>query len=488
MMDYIAAALRRWVTVPGASSGQMDRTTEIIVVLVLFTLLFFLVRIPLFSLGWDGNDGSGHDADIFVHQPSKPNYLLFARFGGKEVYESAWGHPGPPYAMFGALGKITGFLVNYERLSNGAIIALLKTVASLFQLAIWYPLLVLIARCGGMNSSGPVRFSNYFGVGALALSPIAIQSSNEFQVDSTFGVIIAGAYALALIAAERSAQRPMLGGGLIVLAAAFIGLGKNEWTLMLLLSCAAMMVLLPLGSHLGYCGAEFRKLAVFCLSATLGGLAVGNLASYLFEPTLYTSGWHLLFSMAGKASAFGAGGWARLTRVTAERLPFIQVHLVLMAYILWRLVAERDRLSAPLVLASIYGAGLFAAFFLSTWGPFPRYFAPAFSVLCVVAGWLYANDTSPSRIVSVASFLVCGWIAVTGVQLAYGKELAERSVFGKRDISAMVRPGCAVLIQVDDVYRRKDVDFVHSGWGYEGAVEGAKRYGGVVCPLAPARP
>lgn len=459
-------------------SWKAARWTEPVLVLLLFSFLFFLVRAPLFSLGWDGQDGSGHDADIFIHQPAKPNYLLFGRLNGKEIYFNASGHPGPLYAMYGAMGRILQHAVNYDALSNLQIIRMLKIIASLFQLAIWFPLLWLIARS---LSNRTARIIGYSAISALALSPIAIQSSNEFQIDSMFGFVMAGAYALSLLAFDRRLVPPPVSIVFIAVAAAFVGLGKNEWTLVLALACFGTLVLTWFVDRIGYLeDGQWHRLAT-CLLPTLGGLVLGNLASYLFEPALYTSGWALLTDMVGKASIADEAGRARFIEVNAARRTFIQVHLLLLVFVASRMITSW-RVSPALMLACLFGAGLFGAFLISTWAAYARYFAPAFAALSVVGIWLYV-DRPTNKLATAIGALACCWLAVAGVRFALSSNLARSSIYGIRDISALTSAGCAALLPVEDAYRRKDIDFVHIGWGYQGAVAAARDYGGRVCPL-----
>jgi hypothetical protein len=452
--------------------------TETLLVLAVFSLLFFAARLPLFSMGWDGQDANGHDADMFVHQPVKPDYFLLARLGGKDIYLPTLGHPAPIYAMYVLMGKIGAQAIDYRTLSDHHIIVMLKIIAALFQLAIWLPLLWLIARsCPERTARG----LGYFAILAYALSPIAIQATNEFQMDSMFGFVMAGGYALALLIFDRNTLPLPASAALVAIAAAFLGLGKNEWSLVLTLACFGSVVLLVIAVPLGYLRKQPSQRFLVCLCATMVGLTLGNLASYLFEPTFYNSGWDLLARMVRGESIASKSGRDRFIEISRERLDYIQVHLFLIGFIGWRLVARRSEISPVIVLASLFGLGLFAAFFISTWGVFPRYFAPALAVLCIVSTWLFIEQPvgRAATALGAAAFV---WFAVAGVRYARKPALAQISVHGTVDVSSWVKPGCATLMPVEDAYRRKDVDFVHTGMGYEGAAEIAGQFGGRLCP------
>lgn len=452
---------------------------ELFVLFVAFLLAFFCARLPLFSLGWDGQDANGHDADIFFHQPVKPNYLLFGRIHGQEIYVPPFGHPAPPYEMYALLGKAVRWIIPYQTFSDSHIIVLLKVISSLFQLAVWLPLLWLMIRhC----SEKTPRLVGCLFITALALSPLAIQGSNEFQIDSTFGFLMAGVYALALWYADRKERHPILAFLAVVIASAFLGFGKNEWTLVLFIAWASLLALRLATSLASHQDDELQSRRFFlCMNATVLGLGVGNLASYLFEPALYISGWELMTDMVKRASIASDTGRNHFIDVNKGRFRFTQAPIILIVFMAWQAASRRLQFSSALILASIFGLGLFSAFFISTWGAFPRYFAPALAALSVAVVWLYIE-----RPFKVAALLACTlascWLAVDGIRFAQSAALARSSIFGIRDIRPNLDAKCALLLPVEDGYRRKDLDFAHSGWGYQGAEEFAQKFGGHVCP------
>jgi hypothetical protein len=452
---------------------------EALVLFAAFLLVFFCARLPLFSLGWDGQDANGHDADIFFHQPAKPNYLLFGRIHGQEIYVPPFGHPAPPYEMYALLGKAVNWAIPYQTFSDTQIIMLLKVISSLFQLAVWLPLLWLMIRnC----SERTPRLVGCLFITALAISPLAIQGSNEFQIDSTFGFAMAGGYALALLFADRKERHPIFGFLAVLLASAFLGLGKNEWTIVLIVAWGILLAVGVTTSFVGRHGDEHQsRRFLLCLSATFLGLGVGNLASYMFEPALYLSGWELMAEMVKKASITSDAGRNHFVEVNKQRLRFTQAPIILIVFMTWQVVLRRFQFSPGLILASIFGFGLFSAFFISTWGSFPRYFAPALAVLSVAIVWLFIERPFKAATLLACTLASC-WLAVGGVRFAQSTQLARSSISGIRNIQAKPDAKCALLLPVEDGYRRKDLDFAHIGWGYEGAEETAQKFGGHICP------
>jgi hypothetical protein len=444
-----------------------------------FLLIFFWERLPLFSLGWDGQDASGHDADIFFHQPAFPDFILFGRLRGYEIYMPAYGHPAPLYEMFKLLGKAVALVVPYQSFSDGQVIALLKVIASLLQLIIWLPLLWLMLR------NGPKRITRLVGcvvVIGFALCPLSVQGSNEFQIDSTIGFVAVGLYTFALWFAARNKRYSFFGAIAIVAASIFIGLGKNEWTLVLVIACGCLLVIGLVLRVIGKSNERQMRNILICVGATILGLEIGNLLSFLYEPIHYASGWNLLTQMIGSSSVASNAGRSRFIEINLERLPFTQVLIFVILFLTLQVVLKRPPVSIWLTLGSVYGLGLFAAFFISTWGPFPRYFAPGFAVLSIIMVWFYVEQIEQP--LSPAALLICAlascWFAIDGVQFAQSDELANRSIYGIRK-NIEPRIDCALLLPVEDAYRRKDLDFAHAGYGYDGAEQIMQRYGGHVC-------
>jgi hypothetical protein len=452
---------------------------ESLVLLAAFILIFFCARLPLFWLGWDGQDGSGHDADIFFHQPANPNYLLVGRIGGQETYVPPLGHPGPIYEMYALLGQAVERVIPLQTFSDLQIIVVLKVIASLFQLVVWIPLLwVMIRNCANRTS----RLVGCLIITALALCPLAIQGNNEFQIDSTFGFVMAGAYALALLFADRNERHPVLGFLAIIAASAFLSLGKNEWTLVLIIAWGGLLVIwLTTSLVRRRADKQPTRRFLLCLSATFLGLGAGNLASYLFEPVLYMSGWELMVATVEQASIVSGAGRADFVAVNKTRIPFTQAPLFLIVFIASQAVSRRLRLSPGLILASVFGFGLFSAFFISTWGAFPRYFAPALAALSVAAVWFYVERPLKAVALWTCTLASC-WLIVAGVRFAQSDDLARSSTFGIRGIRFVPDAKCVLVLPVEDAYRRKDLDFAHTGLDYEGAEEYAQQFGRHACP------
>ncbi|MGO4666592.1 hypothetical protein [Bosea sp. 2RAB26] len=464
---------------------MMRQRREFILAFALLLIVFFAIRLPIFSLGWDGTDGSGHDTDIFVHGPPGPNYLLFGRVDGQSIYMPATGHPAPPYAFIGWLGQMAGAIVNIQAMSNGAIITMIKAMVSGFHLLLWVALLALVSRAPvGLVA----RIAGYAAVVGLAISPIAIQSTNEFQIDTFQGFLTAAAYAMAVLLVYAGQSKAYQPGNLlnvqnlvVVIAAALVALGKNEWALVLAIACICTLVALSLSPILWRVDANARTAGLTAVAATVIGLVAGSGLSILVDRELWMSGWGLLFGLIPKFHAFGSSQDSdALWRVTSLRLPFILCHLLLMAYIMLKILVALKRGSPALLLVFLFGFGLFAAFFLSTWGPYPRYFGPAFGVLAVTAVWLLVRENQRSLLDPVFGFALLGVLGWQGIELATGDNIRQHNQHGISEFRAS-SADCVPLIPLEGVYRSPNIDFAHFGWGYEGASAILSRYGRTVC-------
>jgi hypothetical protein len=452
------------------------RWPEFLLVAAVFLLCFFASRQPLFALGWDGTDANGSDTDIFVHQPAKPNYFLMARFNGHDLYLPALGHPAPMYSMISQLGRLTGAFLDYETMSDAAIVRLLKLLVSACQGVIWCLLLAVVGFSRNLKGQPGYRALAYVGITALALSPMALDGSNEFQLDSFFGFIMVSAYALALFLWEKNSTHPRLGRGLVFCAAAFLSLGKNEWTLVLAVAALCVAALATICWY--FENKIWSRQAWDCTAWTLAGLTVGNLGSWAFEPAHYVSGWTLLHGMICGASVVKPACLEHFGQLTWARLPYIQVHGVMLLYLAARLLIGKPLPSPRCLLAGVFGTGLFLAFFFSTWGNFPRYFAPAFIGLAVVSVWVCVDW--PHKLPRVACMLALGlfgWFFYTGHVYAHSPTHASVCIHGQHAQLPAAGPEGLRLILIDDVYRRKDVDFIHLQLGVDGARKLRKQYG-----------
>ncbi|MCX7010175.1 MAG: hypothetical protein NTY53_23545, partial [Kiritimatiellaeota bacterium] len=360
----------------------------------------------------------------------------------------------------------------------------LKRLTAVVQLVIWWALLAMACFSQNLRQRPVNRILAYAGLLALAASPMALNCSNEFQLDSFFGFVMAGSVVLALAVWDKGCLHPRASRALFFLASAFLGLGKNEWSLVLLVALILLLLYACIPCLAG--DAIWRRQAWACVGWSLLGLLAGNLVNWLFEPQLYMSGWNLLYYMVGHASLAKSACAVRFGQLTLDRLPFIQVHVALLLYLAWRFLAVKPAPSPTCLLAGAFGAGLFLAFFFSTWDSIPRYFAPAFIALSATALWAHAtwprNATQPAVLITMCVF---AWWGYSGYAFAHSENLRNQCVYGVHSVTVPKTVDNIPLLRVEDAYRRPELDFVHSSCGIEEARRLIRDYGSHKHPFVP---
>ena len=451
--------------------------------ILFFSVFYFTVRAPFFNMGWDGSDANGLDVDMFVNHPQKPNYLLIARMNGSDIYAPAFGHPAPMYGMFISMGYVLQKFENYHNLSDAQIIYRAKVIASIFQLLIFVLLLLIIFKDEKRNIS-PRKLLLYLGIFLVSLTPLAINNSNEFQIDSLFGLAMVGSYCITLAAYLFKCISGKLFYILLFLSSVFIALGKNEWSLLLIISLIACSVYLLARKYLFKQDDDTIE-PYKIIGISLLGCIFGNVLSYLFEASLYFSGWDLLFRMSKQSSIFSKDGIGKLILVTQDRFIFIASLLAMIAYATFIVIRNIKKIDSIVILSYFISVFFFFSFFLSTWGSFSRYFAPSFAALLITMSVAYIKYQKPFNWKNATLFgLVLFFITYQSISYISDKKIKAQHTFGIRDISEIVADkSCVPMIPVEDVYNKKTVDFVHLSMGMEAAKTIAKEYGKEICPL-----
>lgn len=444
--------------------------------LAVFLVFYFLVRIPFFYMGWDGSDANGLDVDMFLNHPKNPDYLLIARIDGVDQYVPAMGHPAPMYEMFSQLGYFFQSFENYSTLTDAQIIFRAKALSAIVQALVFVSLLwiVLGQKMIDLRKKGIW----YLGIVTVSVTPIALSNSNEFQIDSFFGLLMVGLYGLVLTARLWGSIPESFFYGLLFLTSAFIGLGKNEWSLLLGLALVISVTCIFFSKYV--LKKKFLGDSFWIVGISVMGCLLGNLLSYLFEPMLYVSGWNLLFSMTGQSSILSVDGFQRFWGVTKERMLFVAPILVMLVYLGFLLVKNRKKIEFVEVLGYLFASALFFSFFFSTWGSYPRYFAPAFILTIIVCSWVFIKYQEVIK--QKTAWIFLGVFAVSAYfSIGYLSDdtVKSRHTYGVR--SFQLDKSCVALVPVEDVYRKKNINFVHTGMGMEAAQKIAEEHGKTIC-------
>jgi hypothetical protein len=177
-------------------SAITRKSCYIILLLVIFTVLFFIVRIPLLHepLGFE----EGIFADLIVNRPPGPLYELAGRIDGENIY-SYISHPAIPYELLRLGGYISQhFLTRDVYLNDAAVTPRLRIICSSYQFIFGIVLLLFAFYGRSVYGIWPTVL-----IFAAMLSPLAIKTSVHLQIDNTSGVILCGIAALLFIIADR---------------------------------------------------------------------------------------------------------------------------------------------------------------------------------------------------------------------------------------------------------------------------------------------
>lgn len=443
--------------------------------LLALIVLFWLVRVPEFKLGWDGEDGNGLDTDIFVNQLISPNYFLVSRIDGVDHYININGHPGANYAIFSILGSVTKTLVPLDKMTDQEVVTIIKVMVTVVQMLINIGIGFYIIK---EFTDSRKKVVGLLVLMVLANSPIALYNSNEFQIDSFLGIILTSVLCFTILPFLKTPQRlKMRHYSLLALSSAFIGLGKTEWSLMLIAAVISVLSLYFIINKFIYkrpVDVKFLKMLGIIFVSNL----IGNLFNFLFDRELYIGGFELLNRMIHNATIQGNNGLSWLD-VMYARLPFISTIFCLLLILFWMLIKSIRCINYYQLFIFIYGLLLFLGFFISSWGNLSRYFAPGLLTL-TFAFVLYFRDF---KIDSVSKYLFIGLVVVVGFQsynlfMQFRKQEKQDLYF---TVVSDITDNCIPLIDLGRVYRRPDIDFIHISMGYIGAEAIAKEYGKHIC-------
>lgn len=442
------------------------------IVVSLLLLAYAITRAPFLTQPLIGEEG------IFAHlmaaSPTGPNYGLMGRVGGKAIC-APLDHPGLMYAVYSRLGAMM-------RMAAGADFKptdiWARLVHSLFQALLLGLLAWRAARAQGLSALV------LFALAVVALSaPLGLSASVHLQTDTSSGLLLAGLVAWALVEAEPNAWK-LPSTACAVLSAT----GKQEWAIAAGLGLVGSEVINSV--WLGRDRASQRFLL-----ACLGGLAIGQLISWAFDPLNYIGGWKVLLHLGG-SHVVGISQPLDLRLGLAMRLVFWPALLLGLALSLGlALTAAPDRRRTQLRASAVAWA-FFVPFALSTWNPHPRYFAPAWAAVLAVLS-VQAATRAWRRPLAFGVLVVALLLSVWQVQLLKQLRTAGVSVTEGlfMDVNTMRAEEAWVAGQGKDCVLRlssgyawdRPIDFIGVGLSREDGEKIIADHGGKPClpPKAP---
>lgn len=336
-------------------------TRHLYVAFFLFSCAFFCFRIPFYQQKLVAEEGT--TAYLLLHDVPKPNYLIISRVGGVDLM-GAPQHPGLMYASMGAVGKLSRQVIDYSKLDE-------QQSAFVFRVIFSLPMLIMFLA--GIFHVYKRRNENlYYWLMlfiVLVSSPVVLVTSTELHGDASFGIAIIGIWTFAiLIVTDRCLTRYGIKALLFFIGTFIASLGKNEWSLVLLLTLLLVSAyLLIIRRRLAHWSGQLTIMACGFL-----GLLSGNLVSYLFDPLNYQMGLQLMLSMSAKESVVCDSKFAQLLGVTRHRWSFISQNILLLmtaATLCLRPMMKNRRIFDRVVLTVL---PLAALYFTSLWTEYLR--------------------------------------------------------------------------------------------------------------------
>lgn len=435
-----------------------------IIFLFLFVLLFFAVRLHFYRTPLFGEEGIF--AALIVHQPENPKIQLGARIDGVNRYSKV-SHPIGLYSVIKVSGSLfRPFLAAVDWQNDAEITPRLRFVFSLFQFVILLGISLYIV----FLRKWPIHILLAAIFIAVTISPVALDTSWNLQLDGSVGVLMNGLLAVALMLLIRDNSLNIFTGTMLFATSVFLALGKQEWSIILLVALGISAVYYYV---LKMKTSQPIKPYFIMLLIILAGLIAGNIISYLSMPEAYFGGIEVLwrFSRVEKIldgqTAIEA---ARFVTLTINRLQWICTSIALVVIFGISILNDRKWPKPAEFLLFIFGLGLFGAFFISLHNAEPRYFAPSLVVLTMAAVAIFPQkmNTRYFRVIATITLLM---FASSGVFL-YARTIVYpmKPYFDASDVP--LKPGQAAILSSGVAWNKMEIDFVNSFAGKSRA----KRY------------
>jgi len=478
------------------------------VILIGFVAVYLLVRVPYYGRVLTGEEGIF--AYIFLNHPVGPNYGLFGRIAGRELV-GPLEHPAFLYELISGLGSWVERFVNLHTLPENVRTFILRVSFSLFQLTALVLLLWLILfkrnatknveefelRGGKFSDNDKQQtkpiieraaipqsrtiFYPVVLIFLISISPIALTTSTQLQVDGSVGVLLGCILPLGIYAAFVFHRfRFWRYYGLLTIVSFAAGLGKNEWSLALLLAQGLFVACLILFQRRYSLPQHLRSVYLIALFSLLG-LVLGNTTSYIFDPLNYRGGLDVMFRIS-QSNISQSHIFIRWIKLSILRLPYIfTIAILLFGSTLVIATRLKKILSqAPdLLLIFFYSTALFFGFLFSTWDADPRYFAPAFIAFSITAVALF--ELIPQRYMRTGFLVVSAILCIHTLTFFSIQFLSPAKNYLSNSKMKIAPQACIPLLDTAAGYFNKQIDFIGSSLSKGDAEVIAGRFGKRPC-------
>ena len=471
----------------------MRLSAERLVILASILVLFGVVRLAHYRTPLVYEEGIM--ADIFVNHPSGPDYLLQGRVDGHNIYGIPE-HPAGLYETIALAGRIGGLVWQKAIFLNDGGARRLRFAFSLFFLLIWGSLAVMVI----LRYEAPPHWLAVGLLAAVAMVPISVQTSTQLQTDGSVGVLMCGSVALGVLWVSQTRVGRIMPVIFLLLSAAFLGTGKQEWTVLLAFAVVSWLIYICI--TIPRTRVQEIRSFLFIGAVILCGLSAGNLVSWKYDQQNYMGGLNVMQRIAAVATiATGESPTQRWLEGTKGRWPFVSTILGLLVIVV-TMAASRRRSCGPYqVLLILFGSTLFGAYFISSFNPTdPRYFAPSFIVLASVTvsmlGQFLHHEAKSTDVDSTSSMTFesrqAGYrIAVPIITvivlmlILQGSATLVRTLGSNQntasDPTSLSKRNCTPLLPTGYAWNRPGVDFIGNGNDREGASMLLKPYGKTLC-------
>lgn len=451
----------------------MNQNLKKALFVILFIILYFATRACFYKTPIQGEGGIF--AELIVNRPDNPNTSLNGRVDGKNRYN--WpAHPLGIYSIIKASGVIAQpYLKAVDWQDDRQITPRVRFIFSLFQFLILLLLLLYVA----FFHDWPVHWLVVVIMAAVIVSPVAISTSWDPQVDGSVGVLMHGLLGLTLLIAL---DKPLnvLKGAILFAAACFLGFGKQEWSIVLLVALVIFAIYVWIRKLKT---SDDLKKNMTVLLVVVAGVVLGNIMSYLFEPQSYMGGFRVMWSFShaekvlGGEAGFVFDKWLYMTK---HRLPWTCTGIALIGIYVLLLFSKR-RWPKPIeLLLFIFGLGMFGAYFLVSHDAQARYFAPSIILftMSIVAIFPKNIDTRTSVLISTLTLMM---FASSGIYL-YNNLIKKpmKPYFNADEIK--LKPGQIAILSTGQGWNKLDIDFVNRDAGQQIVENYAKRFNKTLYP------
>ena len=456
---------------------------------VSFSLLFFIVRIPFFSIPLFYEEGIFEN--IFINRIHGPEYGQIGRINGEEIYTNLI-HPGFIYETIAIAGQVFQKIVPMKGIPKEDINFRIRAAFTIFQFLYWLWIIFILVVAERKKPKYRFSIALKIALVGLSITPLFVHTSYTVQVDNSVGVMLAGFFGGFLLLWYLDLIRSWTLSVFSVLSGLVWGIGKNEWTILLILSMVFTFVFLLLRRFLLKQKTSLMPDITVLLFHLLGCIC-GNILNYLFDPVNYLGGQQLIFDRAiSIRSGYEVSG---ATVLWFNTMVFNSPYLfmgIIGSIVLFAICLQRIKdIPAVFVWGASLSVLLFFFFFFASFYVELRVFSPSYVLqasLFVIA--FFMLPLSKRRLFTVR----VGLIVIFALSFVhYGKSLYQMSwdtenssstetyLFMQYQKKMGETTGCVPWLDIANSYDIDSLDYLSYSLSFETSEELAARYGRQLC-------